>query len=628
MAKIVEFKKTKERFTPTQQQLDDVAAFLSIEIEDAFSSRHALEATWRENLRQYEGQPNGEVQNFPIENAPNVEVTLGAIASDSIYAQAVDLIYSVRPLVTVRGVPKKKGDLETSANVKALQRWINWMSENESNIRTTGDEAILDDVMLGTGVFYVPWVKKIKKTRISKVVSQGPRIRTLPLEDFLVPGGTNSELDELPWVGLRFWKTEQEITQDAKVNKWDLGEDNNNIAPAGAKDWVRNRREMLGRHVEGVQRKGNLYEIFDVYLHFDIDGDGINEDLYAVFDRTSQKVLKLSYCPYDRRPVEAFVYQRRAHMFYGLGVLQMMGPYQEELTDLHNYQILNVLLANCRFWIGKEGRIPSNMKLYPNKVITTMEPREDLIAEQMGEVYPSLNIVQQQIVQLAERRVGVNELTPRPSATLGTRTPGITAMSMLQQVNKRFTPAFSGIRDGFAAALRQCLYRYQEQLLSGNLEVAAHIRRVLGLEDGSRVINILKQDSFDEHMSMELTASDASVNKEADRQNALMLSNLLSQYYEKTLNLVTIAVNPQTPPEVKAVAKRVAESASEIIDRTIRTFDQIRDPALFIIDVNDEMDAGAAGAPQNALQQLIGSMGAEGGGGPMPTGTPIEEGTV
>lgn len=628
MAKIVEFKKSKEIFKPTEQQLNDVADYLSIEIEDALSSRDALEVSWRENLRQYEGQPNREVQDFPIENAPNVEVTLGAIAADSIYAQAVDLIYSVRPLVTVRGVPKKKGDLETSANVKALQRWVNWMADNESDIRTTGDEAILDDVQLGTGCFYVPWVKKIKKTRISKVVSQGPRIRTVAPEDCLVPGGTNSELDELPWIGLRFWKTKNEVIQDAKANNWDLGEGNEKITPSGSKDWVRNRREALGKHVEGVQRKGELYEIFDVYLHFDVDEDGINEDLYAVFDRTSRKVLKLSYNPYDHRPVEAFVYQRRAHMFYGIGVLQMMGPYQEELTDLHNYQILNVLLANCRLWLGREGRIPSNMKLYPNKVITTMEPKEDLIPLQMADTYPSLGMVQQQIVQLAERRVGVNELTPRPSATLGTRTPGITAMSMLQQVNKRFTPAFAGIRDGFSAALKQCLYRYQEQLLIGNHEVAAHIRRVLGVEDGSRVIDILKQESFDEHLSMELTASDASVNKEADRQNALMLSNLLAQYYEKTLNLVTIAVNPQTPPAVQAVAKKVAESASEMIDRTIRTFDQIRDPALFVIDVNDEIDEAAASAPQNALQQLIGSMGAGEQAGPVPVGPPIEEGTV
>ncbi|RLI49219.1 MAG: hypothetical protein DRP09_20820, partial [Candidatus Thorarchaeota archaeon] len=510
MAKIIELVKSREKFSPTQEQLDAVAEHLSIEIEDALSSRYSLEVSWRENLRQYEGQPSKEVQNFPIENAPNVEITLGAIASDSIYAQAMDLIYSVKPLVTVRGVPKKKGDTETSANVKALQRFINWMAENESNIKTTGDEAVLDDVQLGTGVFYVPWVKKIKKTRISKVISQGPRVRTIPVEDVIVPGGTNSELDEIPWVGLRFWKTKQEVMQDAQINKWNLGENCNNITPAGTRGWVRNRREVLGKHIEGVQRKGHLYEIIDVYLHYDIDNDGINEDLYAVFDRTSRKVLKLSYAPYDRRPIEAFVYQRRAHLFYGLGVLQMMGPYQEELTDLHNYQILNVLLANCRFWIGKEGRIPSNMTLFPNKVITTMEPREDLVAEQMGEVYPSLNIVQQQIIQLAERRVGVNELTPRPSATLGTRTPGITAMSMLQQVNKRFTPAFAGIRDGFAAALKQCLYRYQEQLLSGNAEVAAHIRRILGVEDGSRVINILKQEDFDEHMSMELTASDAS----------------------------------------------------------------------------------------------------------------------
>ena len=72
-------------------------------------------------------------------------------------------------------------------------------------------------------------------------------------------------------------------------------------------------------------------------------------------------------------------------------------------------------------------------------------------------------------------------------------------------------------------------------------------------------------------------------NKEADRQNAMMLIQILMGYYQRVLELVAIAADPQAPPEVKEVAIKIAEASGEVIDRTIRTFDSVRDPALLSV---------------------------------------------
>jgi hypothetical protein len=214
------------------------------------------------------------------------------------------------------------------------------------------------------------------------------------------------------------------------------------------------------------------------------------------------------------------------------------------------------------------------------------------------------------ITTLAERRVGVNEMSaPKASAAMGTRTPGITALTMMQNVNKRFTPAFKGVRKGYAGAMRHYLYRYQELALAGSSEARAHIAKVIGEEDAQRVWNVLKDESFDEHISIELTASSASVNREADRQNAMMLVTILGQYYQRTIELVSLAASPQTPPPVATVAKQIAEKAGEVIDRTIRTFDQVRDPSSFILQVEEEIDAAMENAPQQAIQQLLTTLG-------------------
>jgi len=596
----------------SEERMNALKSFITVELEDCISSNLPRETMWRQLLRMYEGVPKNPVKSFPIENAPNIEITLGAIACDAIYAQAYDTIFSMEPFVTVRAVPKGKKDEEQSASVKALQRFVNFITDNELGIKESGDEAILDDCQLGTGIFYIPWTERRKKTKTAKILAAHPRVRCHPPEDTFAPGGSVDDPDEAIWIGLRFWYTAQDIEAMAKTNQWNtLG-----IAPAGAKDWVRTFREALGKQMSGIERKGNLYEIFDIYCYFDIDDDGLDEDLYLVWDRTSRNILYVGYNPYDRRPIEKMVYQRRSHLFYGLGVLEMMLPYQEELTDIHNYGTLNILLSNARIWKGTTGKIPQNMTLWPNKVIELDNPAEDLVSEQMGDVHPSIWNAQTMVIQLAERRVGVNEMSmPSGGSNMGTRTPGITALSMLQQFNKRFTPAFGSMRKAFSAAVRQALYRYQEKVLSGRAKVLAHIVRILGAEDGYRVISLLRNEDFDEGVVVELTAASAMVNKEAERQATFQLVGILSQYYQKTLELITIAANPQTPPVIADVAKQIAESAGEVIERTLRTFDQVRDPALFMIEVEEAIDQATADRPRQAVLQLLGGMQQAGAGG-------------
>ena len=84
-------------------------------------------------------------------------------------------------------------------------------------------------------------------------------------------------------------------------------------------------------------------------------------------------------------------------------------------------------------------------------------------------------------------------------------------------------------------------------------------------------------------------------NKEAERQATFQLVGILAQYYQRSIELVTIAANPATPPAVADVAKQIAESAGEVIERTLRTFDQVRDPSLFLIEVEEAIDEAIRG---------------------------------
>lgn len=588
---------------------EDLEAWISTEIEDALSARMEQEKVWREVLRMYEGVPKEEAKNWPIENAPNTEITLGAIASDTLYASLIDLIFTVSPTVTIRPTGPQGGDA-----AKAMQRFVNWVTDNEADMRKACEHTLLDDVQLGTGVYYIPWVDQMKKTDVHRVLRRGPKIFSIPPEDFLVPGGVESDLQTAQWCAMRRWLTEGELRLQGRQLGWDL----EGVSAAASTGWVRHRRERMGHSYTSGQKQSGLYEILDVYCYFDVDDDGIEEDLLVTWDRTSRKILKLRFNPYEKRPFEPVRYQLRSHMFYGIGVLEMLRSFQAEVTRTHNERVLNMLLANSRIWLARDGAIDDTLRIWPGKVIHTRDPTGDILPFPMADVYPSSAQAEAVTIGLAQQRTGVSEAASLPGRAMGGRTPGITAMTAMQASNRRFTPPFDAARIGTANAVKHCIVRYQERLLAGDVVVEDHIRRIMG-EDAELILETLRDTTFDEGMVVEMTASSSSINREAERQSAMMLLNILSGYYQRTLELAMLSANPQIPPEVKETAQKISKAASEVVEKVVRTFDSVRDPEQFIVAMEEQL-GGLEGSPGSELEGLLGMLGGSGEAAAEPAG--------
>jgi len=252
-------------------------------------------------------------------------------------------------------------------------------------------------------------------------------------------------------------------------------------------------------------------------------------------------------------------------------------------------------------------------RLFEGRVFESSDP-EGITEMKVSDVYPSSYRNQALIISFAERRVGVRELSgPSPARVLGGRTPGITALSMLQQVNQRFAPAFDDLRAAVAGALRQCCWRYRERLLANDERAAQNIRDVLGTEAGERVIDLLTSPRFEESVSVELTATSASINRAQDRQDAILLMNVMGQYYQRAMELVALTASQQATEPMKKTAQQIFQKVGEIMDRTIRTFDSIRDPSTFILDMTEALES--MGQPQGLeglagmLQQVMGAGG-------------------
>jgi hypothetical protein len=583
-----------------------LSAFLTIELEDALTARRTVDKVWNEARRQYNGVPKRPIREVPVPNAPNIEVTVGAILADDIYSMATDALFTASPLVTVRPVTP-----DYVEHAKAFQDWINWLVTNELGLRSAVNNAFLDDTQLGTGAYYIPFIEQTKKDRVFKVTYRSPRIFAVSPEDLIIPPGSRGDIQRDRWAAIRFWFTKGEMEERARERGWDI----TGMLPTAQFDLVRLQHERKA-NMRGAMLWREVFEVVEVYCYFDYDGDGLEEDLLVSFDRTSRKILSVSFNPYDTRPIEVMRYQLRSHLPYGLGVMEMVQPFQEEMTELHTANLLNTFLANARLWAVAESAYPNDtMEIMPGSVkkFITDDIRKAIAPLQMAEVYPSATIAQQAAMSLAERRIGTQGAAGF-MAKGGSRTPGVTAMSLLQQANRRFAPAFDDMREKTGAAVRQAVFRYRERIRMNDKEVEQHIVDVMGDERALLITELMRSVEIENALALELTASTASVNREADRQNAILLSQLLGGYYQQTAALAMQAAASGLPPEVRALLLDIANKGKEMMDRTIRTFDQVRDPNTFLLDTKavetaltaQQPDAGGA-----VLAQILQSLGGQ-----------------
>lgn len=575
-----------------------LVAYLVYEIETGYSARRPQDSQWMEGDRQYYGTPRSPVRNQPIPNAPNIEFPLGAIISDSLYAQATDTLFTASPILTVR-----ENDAAWTEHAKDMQTFVNWMAANEIGLRFAVDTAAQDDIQRGTGILYCPWVQEEQNTTIHKVLYEAPRVIPISPADFLVPGGSRGDFQQDPWISMRFWYTRGELQSQAKAQKWDISK----VLPTASMDQTRQYYEQLNRTSSNAAFR-ERYEVEIIWCYFDYFNDGVDRDLMVAFDRNSKAILGITYNRYDTRPVESMRYQIRPHLFYGLGVLEMVGPFQDTASDILNHYLLNMMLVNGRLFIAKHGTIDDFKRVWPMRIVGAENP-DDIKELRLTDVYPSALMGLNQVIQAAERRVGVSgDVTSGNPASrmLGTRTPGITAMTAMQSVNRRFAPAFDGIRLNTAAAVMQCLWRYAERVRMGGAEgarVEQHLKRLLGPEGTQRVLELFRQDDFERCVSVEFTAVSTSINREADRQNAMLVMQQLGQYNQQVMAAAVQLTQQGLDPLVHAVARKVMQATNAAMDQFLRTFDQIRNPQRLLVDIDDELQQAQAGAQEDVEQQ-------------------------
>ena len=585
-------------------QRNDLGQYLKAEHDISDSAYYWIREKWMDALRMYSGWPRNLARLSPRENAPNIEITIGALACDVICAQIIDLYFQVQPSLTVR---PRVGHDEIR---QAYQMFVDWMTNARIHMRAAVDNYTLDDVQLGSAAYYCPWKEYVRKTDSIKVTDAGPEMISWPIENVYFPPNPATDVQKMRWVSLEMSLNKSDLELRKKRDDWqpDFGA----MHPSTKINLVTQRRLELAAQqgTDNATIRGEFYKIFMTWCYFDIDDDGIDEDLTVIWDRDSGYVLQVLFNEYDSRPIVLGQYQQRAHLPLGLGVLEMSRPYEEEVTDIHSQRTDNMYLANNRAWKASDSVADSLTAIWPGKVVAV--PIDGMLESlQMADIYESSAEAEKITMAYFERRVGMTELSA-PSK-LGGRTPGVTAVTAIQKANQRFTPALDNHRNATAEAVIQCLYRYQEQLRRNNPNAMNDVNRVFMKAEGGAslkklFLDSMMQDEYDlrDQFDLYITASSVTINRMQDQQAFLQLSQIYEKYVMGEEAAADVLDNPQSGPNKKAVTIAAIEASRALMKRIIFTFTQISDWNTFVLDVEPQ-EQEAMGLPPQATPGQIGN---------------------
>ena len=589
-------------FKTGQRQM--LKEFLQLEHLRADNSRYGIENTWKQAIRMYQGDPPEKLGWVPFENAPTIEITSGATQADQILSQAEDLIFQTNPILTVQS---RKDEFDNVS--EDIQELVKWGTANSANggpwrYEPGMKEGLLDCTQMGTMIGYVPFIKTERITDIRRVIDFGPQIFSIAPEHFILPANATKNIQREKFCTMVQYMDRPELSWRAQAGNWAMDES----AAADGESKVRHDRLRAAGVVDSSPEGPLKVKVGYTFCYFDFrDGMGLR-DLEVIWNMTSGGILKCQYNRYNCRPFVLECYQDRAHLPWGIGVMEMDAPYGRLATEIWNNHVWNMMIANTRMYQMPAEMMNESDEIYPGKRWERIG--EGIEAIEMGEVDASGIQAYSLVTGMSSARIGTNQLTAPMRG--GNRTPGISMLSMLQQANRRFTHPFNNMRNFGAQLAIQCLYRIQEQV-KGGPEKSATVKaltQIMGAEKADRIIALFRRTDIEltDALDVQLTAASVSVNREADRQNMVMLmTQVMPLYWNGKKELAQIIAHPPFPG-AKETAIQADSLLEKLKNKVLQTFDEIADGRTMTIDLSavaqmaEAMDAQMAQLSQGQQQ--------------------------
>jgi len=230
------------------------------------------------------------------------------------------------------------------------------------------------------------FLSKPKQARVAikrrAVVWDSPRQISVEIENIGVPQGTRS-IETALRVSHKLFFHESDLRQRARDNSWypDQTAEVIKLGPrprieAQASEMAMARRERSHTQTN-VIRDNELFELWEIYCHWDIDGDGLDERCVLTVEPESGIVVKAIELPFDHGEwpfSAAFLEATDPSYFSSRGVPEKISDLARHVTALARTEMNNLAIEGSRSFTRVIGAgIPDELEWAPGLVIDVQQ---------------------------------------------------------------------------------------------------------------------------------------------------------------------------------------------------------------------------------------------------------------
>jgi len=610
-------KKNKDEISLSPEDEKDIIGWVCEQIDTALKDRAKLQNRWAKWIEQYE-EILPETKDFPWEGCSNISLPLSAIAVETIHSREVNTLFSIHPYIQVKA--KKKGVDPNS--VAQIERFLEQVLISVVDLYDTGSQWLLEKNKMGTSFLKPYWCyekRKVGKSNFQEI--DDVKAEVVAIEDLVFPTGTK-DLQTTPWVAQRIkphWndlKAKEKMGIYSNVDKIknspNLGEN-----PDGIRDLTRVKEKA-----EDTQRTSpntlKEYTIYEVYLDYDVDGDGFTERTVLTIHKESRTKLRWIYFPYKhgRRPFIKNVYQSRVGRVYGKGICEQSEHLSDAINTAFNQTIDNMTIANVKCFKRRRGTEAVG-RVFPGKTFI-LDDITDLQEFSLGEVHQSNFVLHSLLRDYHERRTKVTDYTlGKESSTMKSRATATGTLALLQESGRHFDLVINNSRKALAELAYQVIELYAQY----------RPEKVFTVDGGDSMEDVMLPDidlsNLRETYNFTCAATSLSVNKEIEKQSNLMLLQTLGGIFSQMIQLISTVMAPQVqiPEELKQFVYGVIRSYYTMAQDLVRSFEKI-DVTSYLPELPEVVKEayGQGNKVAEFMQRLGGMVDAQSGAGTSPGG--------
>jgi hypothetical protein len=547
------------------------------EIEEGGEQESLLKdlAKWR---RQREARPEQEVKDYPWPNASNVVTPLSMMNTNGIYALLKSSFSVRKPFWTVEGSTRAFHE-----QAKAAEALLDALAESpyHLDLRKVNNTLLYELASIGTQVAKVPWLidKRIFKRRapggayetVTQTVKDSPAVIPVKREDFLIHSYW-ADIQRAPWVAHRVHLMEHELMQKQALGIYE-----------NVEDVLLHEEDVDPQRAEGLSRAGvnpsatsatKTYDIYEVYMFYDVDDDGIPEDLIVWIHPESGVVLRTEFNDLGVRPFVRLPYLNRPFEFNAIGVGWMSEHLQDEIDALHNMRIDGTHIASLQMYVTRRGGgLAAGETFRPLKNIQVDAPREDFVPVTFPDISPSTVQAEMMAKEYADRATGASDaMMGFENPATSSRTTATGTMFLAQQGSKMFNAIQENVEDGFSEMGMLVLYQ-----VIRNAERAEGLRNLIP-EDLQPALDSLLETPLEEipnRFRFRVQTTEPEKTEDAKRQNVLTLTQLYSVYIDKLLQMAQMMESQEVPPKMKEAVTNFYVGLTKLMGKTLDNFGEV-----------------------------------------------------